>query len=245
MAFSTGKLRSFLAVLLMTLCAATPAMAENMAPSLNPAPAIIPESPRQFEANVGAEPLDRPAAPTRADSRKGKKQAAVQASSPYRYYVEFRSRHALSYGHTFMAYGRLTPDGKIATQTIIGLHPMGDDATWWTIGHVLWVPSEIGPSDGDLEEEYISARYRIDLTQPQYEDVVAFAKKLGRESPMWHAVLYNCSAFVGRIANYMGLQTPSSLDYPADFINGMRRMNNDVRTVTTLGGTPMAQGQSQ
>jgi len=207
-------------------------------------------SPLRAEQMSVMPPSDRapaaaePAVKTDAKGRRVSERKAPAAKG-MAYFVEFRSRYALSYGHTFMAYGRLTADGKIATQTITGFHPTGDDATWWSIGHVIWVPSEVVPSDGDLEEEYISARYRIDLTQPQYEDVVAFAKKLGRESPMWHAVLYNCSAFVGRIANYMGLQTPSSLDYPADFINGMRRMNNDVRTVTTLGGTPMAQGQSQ
>lgn len=197
-----------------------------------PSAQAAPEAGRGFEATIPQQP--------EAATPRGKKQQAAKASaspaSPYRYYVEFRARHALSYGHTFMAYGRLTPDGRIADQTIIGLHPMGDDATWWSIGHVVWVPSEIGPSDGDLEEEYISARYRIDLTREQYENVVGFAKKLGKESPLWHAVLYNCSAFVGKIANHMGLKAPSSLEYPANFINGIREMNGGRRTISTLGG---------
>lgn len=174
------------------------------------------------------------AAPASATGRKVKQQASAPARTGYPYYVEFRARYALSYGHTFMAYGRLTPDGKIATQTIIGFHPKGDDATWWTIGHLVWVPSEVGPSDGDLEDEYISARYRIDLTPQQYQNVVAFARDLGAKSPMWHAVLYNCSAFVAKIANHMGLKTPPSLDFPADFVNGIREMNGNRRTISSL-----------
>lgn len=182
--------------------------------------------------------------PVTASTPRGRKQSAQPArTSTHPFYVEFRSRQALSYGHTFMAYGRLGPDGKIATQTIIGLHPAGDDATWWTVGHLVWVPSEIGPSDGDLEEEYISARYRINLTPDQYQRVVAYAKKLGRESPMWHAVLYNCNAFVGRIAGYMGLKSPASLEYPADFVNGIRTMNGAVNTIGELKEPEYAQQQ--
>lgn len=226
----SAALRGALIACVVAFASAAGAESMFVQPSA-PQAAPFPQSEaRGLETNAGD---TAPAAP----QARGKKQkAAAVPASPYRYYVEFRSRHALSYGHTFMAYGRLTADGRIADQTIIGLHPMGDDATWWSIGHVVWVPSEVGPSDGDLEEEYISARYRIDLTREQYENVVAFAKKLGKESPMWHAVLYNCSAFVGKIATHMGLKSPSSLEYPANFINGMREMNGGRRTISTLAG---------
>jgi hypothetical protein len=215
-----------LALFLGSLAFQPPALAESMIPHASSIP-LQPET-QGLSANID-EPQAMP-----APARGRNKAAAPPRASSHPYYVEFRSRQALSYGHTFMAYGRLTPDGKIASQTIIGLHPAGDDATWWTIGHLVWVPSEIGPSDGDLEEEYISARYRIDLTPAQYQRVVAYAKKLGRESPMWHAVLYNCNAFVGRIAGFMGLKSPAALEYPADFVNGMRTMNGGVRTVGEL-----------
>ena len=231
--FAPARLLSRLAVLALAVAISVVAAdlrAQSVYDVKNqlPPPAVT----QELDANIQA-----PAAQAEAPAPKGKK-ARQQASAPvragYPYYVEFRSRYALSYGHTFMAYGRLSPDGKIATQTIIGLHPKGDDATWWSIGHVVWVPSEIGPSDGDLEDEYISARYRIDLTPQQYQNVVAFAKDLGSNSPMWHAVLYNCSAFVAKIANHMGLKSPPSLDLPADFINGMRQMNGGRRTISTL-----------
>lgn len=216
---------------------AVPARAESMAPQVN----SIPMQQNAPEAR-GLESAVEPTSAVQPTSRSKRNAVSPQPrASTHPYYVEFRSRQALSYGHTFMAYGRLSADGRIASQTIIGLHPAGDDATWWTIGHLVWVPSEIGPSDGDLEEEYISARYRIDLTPEQYNRVVAYAKKLGRESPMWHAVLYNCNAFVGRIANFMGLKAPASLEYPADFVNGMRTMNGGVRTIGELKEPEVAQ----
>ena len=41
-------------------------------------------------------------------------------------------------------------------------------------GHVLPVPSEIGASDGDLEEQYVLARFRIWIDREQYQRLVAY-----------------------------------------------------------------------
>lgn len=237
MRFATGR-RLVLSAAILVSAFAGQATAENMFPYVIPAqpsaPPPVTAAPPEATgtAQESAAPTDRKAS---RSSKRSKQTAAPAPSSPYRYYIEFRARHALSYGHTFVSYGRLTPDGRIATQTITGLHPAGDDATFWSIGHVIWVPSEVGPSDGDLEDEYISARYRIDLTAEQYESVVAYTKRLGKNSPMWHAVLYNCSAFINKIAGHMGMKTPSSLEFPANFINSLRQMNGGRRTIDTLG----------
>lgn len=150
----------------------------------------------------------------RADQRSGKT-----------HFIEFRARSALSYGHTFAAFGRLNSRGQIEAFEVAGLHPAGESSVPWSIGHVIAVPSETGPSDGDLEEQYVTARFRIDLTEPEYRKLVGHIRRLQNNSPMWHAVLYNCSAFVADIGKYMGLQAPHPLLYPADFINGMREMN--------------------
>ncbi|HRK23716.1 MAG TPA: hypothetical protein PLQ11_02065 [Beijerinckiaceae bacterium] len=146
------------------------------------------------------------------------------------HYVEFRSRYAHSYGHTFLVHGRL--NGKrIATGEVAGLHPRGDDPSVWVLGHFIPVASETGASDGDTEDQYISARYRIYLTAAQYDKVSAKIRQLQASSPMWHAVWYNCNAFVADVAGFMGLQSPNSLELPADFINGMRRLNNSANTI--------------
>jgi hypothetical protein len=142
-----------------------------------------------------------------------------------RYFIEFRSRYALTYGHTFLAHGRLNARGEIVESEVAGLHPAGAGPELWTVGHILPVPSETGPSDGDLEEQYISARYRIDLDEARYKEIVAFIRQLQASSPVWHAALYNCNRFVGVVAEHMGLRAPNSIQNPQDFINSLRELN--------------------
>lgn len=141
------------------------------------------------------------------------------------HFVEFRARSALSYGHTFAAFGQLNSRGEIDKFEVAGLHPAGESSVPWSIGHVIAVPSETGPSDGDLEEQYVTARFRIDLTQDEARKVFAHIRRMQNSTPMWHAVIYNCSAFVADIGKFMGLSAPSSLLFPEDFINGMKSMN--------------------
>ena len=135
---------------------------------------------------------------------------AAEVGKPY--YVEFRARSALSYGHTFAVYGRVgTKIG--AGSYVAGLHPFTESSIPWMIGHLVPVPSETGASDGDSEDEYIIARYRVLLSEPEYSKMVDGIKKLQASSPVWHAVLYNCNAFVGDIAKSVGLQVPSHFEH--------------------------------
>ena len=140
------------------------------------------------------------------------------------YFIEFRARAAQSYGHTFAVYGRVGQ--KITADQVVGLHPFTESAIPWMAGHLILVPSETGASDGDIEEQYITARYRILLSGQDYLRLVAHMKQMQASSPVWHAVLYNCNAFVADIAKYMGLKTPSStLLMPKDFITQLRELN--------------------
>src|SRR4051794_21029288 len=69
------------------------------------------------------------------------------ASQANQYFVEFRSRYALSYGHTFLVYGRLNSRGEVGTLSaanVAGFHPAGEGAELWTLGHVVPVISETG-----------------------------------------------------------------------------------------------------
>lgn len=156
------------------------------------------------------------------------------------YYIEFRSRSAQSYGHTFSIYGRLNPHGKIATKVVAGLHPFTESAVPWMIGHLVVVPSETGASDGDTEDQYVTSRFHVALSQEEYRKVTTFIKELQKKSPVWHAVLYNCSAFVGDIARFMGLETPfSTMLMPADYIDRLRELNISRTDLATIIGTPV------
>ncbi len=152
--------------------------------------------------------------------------AAKPVKAEARYFVEFRGRHALSYGHAYIAFGRLNGKGEIVESEVAGLHPATESSIPWTIGHLIPVPSEVGASDGDLEDEYISARYRVELSAAEYARVVAHIRHLQATSPLWWAPVYNCVSFLKDVAQYMGLKTPAvTWLYPAVFVNAMREMN--------------------
>lgn len=173
-----------------------------------------------------------------AQSTKAKKPVRAPAGA---YFVEFRARHALSYGHTFAMFGKLNGRGEIVSREVAGLHPAGDSPVPWVIGHFVPVQSETGPSDGDLEEKYVSARYRIVLSEAEYLRLEAFIKKLQANSPLWSAVAYNCNAFVADIAKFLGLTTPSStLLYPAEYINKLRDLNGGRERAARVE-TPLVQ----
>ena len=153
------------------------------------------------------------------------------AAATRRYFVDFRSRNALSYGHTFLLYGKLDAQGRIIKSTVAGLHPFTESSIPWTIGHLIPVPSETGASDGDTEDEYITASYRILLNEAEYNKLVAYIKQQQKSSPLWHALLKNCNSWVGDIAQFMGLKTPYSsvLLYPAQYITSLRELNGGRR----------------
>ena len=155
-------------------------------------------------------------------------------SSGKRYFVEFRSRSALSYGHTFLVHGKLSGNGqvgRVSKDQVAGLHPATDSTVPWMIGHLIPVISETGWSDGDNEDEYVTARYRINLTEAEYAKVSAYIRSHQKNSPMWHAVLYNCNAWVGDVAAFMGLKKPdSTMLYPEDYISQLASLNGGKAT---------------
>ena len=166
-----------------------------------------------------------PYQPLQADAPEISRRADRPASP--RYFIEFRSRSALSYGHTFVVFGRVGQ--KLTINNVAGLHPRGDSSVTYILGHILLVPAETGASDGDLEEQYMTARYRLMLTAAQYRTVVAHIRELQANSPTWNAATYNCNAFAGTIAHFVGLTSPPTWLLPEDFINSMRQMNDDRR----------------
>jgi len=140
------------------------------------------------------------------------------------YYIEFRSRYAWDYGHTYLVHGRV---GVAPTKaSVAGLSPVGDDSTAWVIGHYVPVPAETGWTDGDLENKYVTARFRVLMNKGEYDRVLGHIERLQARSHVWSAELYNCNAFVGDVAHYMGLKVPaSSLIYPKVFVTHLRLLN--------------------
>ena len=148
---------------------------------------------------------------------------SVAGKGPY--YVDFRARTAATYGHAFVWYGK-TSERAVE---VAGLHPAGDVLPY-VLGHLMWVPSETGASYGDLDVQYLTASYRVYLNEADAKKVFAFIKDIQAHSPLWNAETYNCTAFIGRIATFMGLKTPFHLQVPEDYVNNLKRLNGNRQT---------------
>lgn len=153
------------------------------------------------------------------------------AKGAVRYYVDFRARTAASYGHAFLWYGRT--DRKEVE--VAGLHPATDSVIPYIIGHILPVPSETGASYGDLDEDYLTASYRVYLSEAEAQRVFAYIKHLQASSPLWNGAAYNCVAFIRDVAQFMGLRTPiSHWLYPETWVNDLRDLNGGPNVVVKL-----------
>jgi hypothetical protein len=167
------------------------------------------------------------------------------------YFVEFRSRTAVSYGHTFVLHGRLGDGHRFASYQIAGLHPKGDDPSVYMQGMMVPVESETGPSWGDEDEQYMTARFCVTLTEAEYRKALAYIKHLQATKKTWHATTYNCNAFAADIARHIGLDSPNPNMYlPETFIKRMAESNPRGKPATPFSsfgfsGFQQAQPQAQ
>ncbi len=162
----------------------------------------------------------QPASAREVDAR------ASPASAKGPYYVDFRARTAASWGHAFVWYGK-TSERKVE---VAGLTPAGDTLEY-VLGYLAWVPSETGASYGDLDPQYLTASYRVYLNEADARRVFAYIKKLQASSPVWNAEISNCTAFIGSIAEYMGLKAPVRWLRPEEYVNRLKEMNGGRRVV--------------
>lgn len=183
-------------------------------------------------SSLGSSANDRgvPAAlPSETTARSGTPASSSRAKRQY--FIEFRSRYAYTYGHSFVIFGRLNGAGKMIDPQVAGLAPKSNDPNIYMLGHLAPVPASTGWTDGDLEDKYMSANWRVMLSEAEYRKVVAKIRKLQASSPMWHAVLYNCNAFVADIAQFMGYKTPGIWLKPQQFITKLRQMNGGPNAI--------------
>lgn len=142
------------------------------------------------------------------------------------YYVDFRARTAASWGHAFVWYGKTSEKAV----EVAGLTPAGDTLAY-VLGHVTFVPSETGASYGDLDPEYLTASYRVYLSEADAKRVFAYIKELQASSPVWNAETMNCTGFIGDIAEFMGLKVPHRWQRPEKFVNSLKDMNGGRQMV--------------
>jgi len=187
--------------------------------------------------------------------------ASAEASRPSnkyspskRFFVEFRARNAASYGHMYVMYGEANERHEVIRSEIAGFFPAGDSRTCencsvynWTIGHVIPVASEIGASDGDLEEQFVLARYRVWMDAAQYKRLVAYIKQRKAHLGPWHAFLNNCVTFGRDVAVFLNMKvpvlmaiSPSVVMYPKDVVEWLRDANDGDKDQGPLKDAPGA-----
>jgi len=204
----------------IALCLLAGVGANVFAGAVQAAPASESQT-RTLEAKVVAS-VEAPADATSARPA-ARKPAPVSARGPY--YVDFRARTAASWGHAFVWYGK-TSERQVE---VAGLTPAGDTASY-ILGYLTWVPSETGASYGDLDPEYLTAHYKVYLSEADARRVFAYIKHLQDSSPVWNAEITNCTGFIGDIAAFMGLKTPSRWTRPENYVNELKALNSGRQT---------------
>jgi hypothetical protein len=190
-----------------------------------PAPAMSRTGKSKYAA-VGAA-HEAEAAPKERSDGLPPPAAADKPSHGGRFFVDFRARTAASYGHAFLWYGRLKEDGRVGAVEVAGLHPATDSVVPYILGHIIPVPAETGKSYGDLDEQYLTASYRVYLSEAQAKHVFAYIRQKQASSPIWQAGTVNCTGFISDVANYMGLRTPAlpTLMYPENLVKEIKKLN--------------------
>ena len=56
--------------------------------------------------------------------------------------------------------------------------------------------------------------------------VFAYIKRLQASSTVWNAETSNCTSFIGDIAEFMGLKTPSRWTRPEAYVNELKALNS-------------------
>ena len=194
------------------------------------------------------------AAPTAAQ-KKATPTAGVTTTTrhgvAHRYFAEFHARNAESYGHMYVMFGEVNDREEIIKSEIAGFYPAGDkqrclncSVTNWTVGHVVPVPSEIGASDGDLEEQYVLARFRVWIDAAQYKRLIGYIHERKASRGPWNAFFNNCVTFGRDVAVFLDLnvplilRTPSVVMYPETVVKLLREANGVTKKQLPLKDAP-------
>lgn len=164
---------------------------------------------------------------------------STSSRSSGRYYIEFRVAEIGTYGHSYVAHGRLNDRGKPADAHYADLHPVGNYIVM-AVGHVLPVPANT-EWDPDVLKLPIVSSYFHTLSAAEYARLqTALQKAHADKQPYWNALSHNCNHFVAELARTVGLRTPTDLQIAYTFIPALRNMNEGGQTGATGGKTAVA-----
>ena len=163
------------------------------------------------------------AAPGVAASIGAAAQTQITQAKEYPYYVEFRVAVDGVYGHSYIAYGHLDSVGRAATATYADIHPTGDSLSAM-LGHFFPMEAATIPEKDTLGYK-IASRFRRPLTAVEYDRLNSVISHIRAARHSWSVLAYNCNDFVADVARAMGMQTPTTLSLPYDFIPRLQAIN--------------------
>ena len=166
------------------------------------------------------------AAPAGAASTSAAAQTQVTEAEGYPY-VEFRVAVNGVYGHSYIAYGRLDSLGLPATAAYADIHPTGDLPSM-VLGHFFPMHAATIPEKDTLGYR-IARRFRRPITAAEYGRLNAVVAHIRAARHSWSVLAYNCNDFVADVARAVGMQTPTTLSLPYDFIPALQTVNASKR----------------
>ena len=138
------------------------------------------------------------------------------------YFIEFRARPSVYFGHTFIVYGRVDASGRTVERRHAGFIP-GDD---FMMALIYPVRGTVGPDPADWALPS-TAVYRRRLSAVEYRRVVDKVQLLRATQHEWHFFFFNCNDFAIEIAETLYLHRLPSLVAPKLWVDGLRILNGD------------------
>ena len=146
--------------------------------------------------------------------------ARAEALAPGSYFVDFRARPSSYIGHTYIVYGRLDADGRIAELHYAGLIP--EHNVW----EGLFIPIEATVRQYKDDTRLLpTAIYRRRLNPTEYQRLTRAVRYMQATEHRWHAVFQNCNSFAVDIADVLRLGRPPSLLPPSVWVGMLRALN--------------------
>ncbi len=133
---------------------------------------------------------------------------AQRITAGHPYYLEMRLRHTplLPVGHTYIAYGRLGPDGNPIDEHVVMLSPVGGYGGA-AIASAVPMPGVLGPVPDDCRIKPIAA-YRVSLSAEGYEKLLQRVQQAHSDKPAYSLFTYNCNHFASDIVEAVGIRPP-------------------------------------
>lgn len=150
--------------------------------------------------------------------------AQARAARAAGYFVDFRSRPAYLFGHSFIVYGRLDEHGKPYDTHRAGIYPTDGQAGLIMGSAVFPVRASVRAVHGDYQERP-SNIYRRRLTPAQYARLVRVVGGLRHSEREWNLLFKNCNDFAIDVAKGMGMTAPPSWLPPYFFVAQLRLLN--------------------